>query len=212
MTDSRRATAYCGLFAPLFGVASVLLATILAPPETFTWSERALSDLGRFGSETFWLFNGGLILTAVVAFPFAWRLVADARTALERLGGLCFGLTAVGMALVGVFFLDHTGVYLSTDLHDPVALFFFAMIPVTSVVYGIGSYRAGDRLWGVSSVALGLCHPLTWVVWIAYVTRASGPATWFAVQETVVVLLFALWTVLAARRSLRDYPSPRTTA
>ncbi len=213
MVDRRRATAYCGIATPIIGIGSVLLATLLASPETFTWDERALSDLGRLGAETFWLFNGGLLVASLVALPFAWRLVADAANTLERLGGICFGLAAVGMGLVGVFFLDHTAVYLDTDLHAPAALLLFGMAPVTNVLYGAGSYLAGDRRWGGFSAALGLLHVLTWAVWIGYVTRiATPPTTWFALQEMIVVVLFAVWTVLAARRSLRSYSSPRTTA
>ncbi|WP_331232873.1 DUF998 domain-containing protein [Natronorarus salvus] len=213
MVDPRRTTAYCGFLAPTIGIASVLLATLLAPPETFTWSERALSDLGRLGAETFWLFNGGLLVAALLALPFTWRLVVDARNTLERVGGLCFGLSAVGMGLVGVFFLDHTAVYLDTDLHAPAALLLFGMAPVTTALYGAGSYLAGDHRWGGFSVVLGLLHVLTWAVWIGYVTRvATAPTSWFALQEMIVVALFALWTVLAARRSLGTYSSPRTTA
>ncbi|GAB3030452.1 hypothetical protein GCM10025298_18870 [Natronobiforma cellulositropha] len=192
----------------MFTLGAIVLATVLAPPETFTWSERALSDLGRAGAPTFTLFNGGLVLGGLFGLPFVWRLWIGARNTLERVGTGCYAVALVAMALVGVFFLEHTTWYLETDLHAPVALAFFGTVPVANWVLGVGAIRAGDRRWGLVTVSAGIAHVLTWGLWLASLaTLASRPMAWFAVPEMVAAVLFGGWTMLAAVRFLREPPS-----
>ena len=76
----------CGLAAPAVALGAIVLATIVVPPETFTWHDRALSELGRYGAPTFFLFNGGLIAGGLLGLPFVWRCWLASRNALERLG------------------------------------------------------------------------------------------------------------------------------
>ena len=206
-TDVRRLAAACGVVGPVVTLGSILLATMLADPQTFTWSGRALSDMGRPGTETFWLFNGGLVAGGLVGLPFAWRLWIAGRNRLERVGVGCLALALAGSALVGVFFLEHTDYYLETDLHGPVALWFFGVAPIAQWILGAGAVLAGDRRWGAFTIAAGTGHVLTWLAWLAYLAIAAGsPMAWFAVPELIAALLFGGWVVLAAVRVLTDRP------
>ncbi|MCU4740406.1 DUF998 domain-containing protein [Natronoglomus mannanivorans] len=203
MADKRRIAAGFGIATPIVTLGAILLATLVAPPETFTWSDRALSDMGRPDAATFWLFNGGLVVGGLLGVPFVWRLWVGARNTLERAGTVCYGLAIVGMFFVGVFFLEHTAWYLETELHAPAALAFFGLAPVSNWILGAGAVYAGDRTWGLVTVGAGIAHVLTWVIWILYVTTtATRPMAWFAVPEMVAAVLFGGWTVLAARRFL----------
>ena len=191
-----RAT-WCGIVAPIVALGSVVLATLVAPAETFTWANRALSDLGRHGAETFWLFNGGLIVGGLVGVPFGWRLWIDARTRVERAGILALAAAVLAMIGVGIFFLDHTEVYLETDLHVPVAVGFFLLAPLSQWLYGVGSVLSGDASRGWLSAGLGTVHPIAWVGWVAF--RPEGdPTRWFAVPEFVAAIAFGGWILWLA--------------
>ena len=211
MSDRRRAAAGCGIAAVLIALGAIILATFLASPETFTWHGRALSDMGRYGAETFWLFNGGLVVGGTVGLPFLWLLWTAARNALERVGTALFALGLVGMVLVGVFFLGHTEWYLETELHVPAAALTFGSVPIAQLVLGAGAIRAGDRRWGRLTVLFGLAHVVVWAGWLWYLTAvATRPLAWFAVPEFLAATLFAGWTILRARRALESAePRPR---
>ncbi len=199
--SSRRVAAGCGIAAPVLVLSAIVLSTILADP--FTWSGHALSDLGRPGTATFSLFNGGLLLGGTVGAPFVWLLWAESRTPIERAGVVCYGLAIAGMALVGVFFLEHTDWYLERSLHSPVALAFFAGAPVANLLLGAGAVRAGERRWGVATAGVGLAHLLVWGGWLVAMgigVLASG--AWFGLVEFVAAFLFGGWTAVAAARLL----------
>ncbi|MFC4988741.1 DUF998 domain-containing protein [Saliphagus infecundisoli] len=199
--SSRRVAAGCGIAAPVLVLSAILLSTALADP--FTWSGHALSDLGRPGTATFPLFNGGLVLGGVVGAPFVGRLWAEAWTPLERAGVVCYGLAIAGMALVGVFFLEHTDWYLGRSLHGPVALAFFAGAPVANLLLGAGAVRAGERRWGAVTVGVGLAHLLLWGGWLLAIdVGLLESGAWFGLVEFLAAVLFGGWTAVAAVRLL----------
>lgn len=195
---SRRVAVGCGIAAPVLVLSAIFLSTVLAG--WFTWSGHALSDLGRPGTVTFPLFNGGLIVGGVVGAPFVGLLWVESRTSLERAGVACYGLAIAGMALVGVFFLEHTDWYLERSLHGPVALAFFAGAPAANLLLGAGAVRAGDRRWGAVTAGIGLAHLLLWGGWLlATGVGLLEPGAWFAVVEFCAAVLFGAWTAVAAR-------------
>lgn len=205
-TSSRRRVATaCGLAAPVVALGAIALATLLAPPETFAWRDRALSDMGRYGARTFPLFNGGLILGGLLGIPFGWRLWAAARNGLERLGVALLWTATAALVGIGVFFLGHDAFYLDTELHVPVALLFFGLAPFAQWIYGSGLVLEGDARLGLVSVWLGIAHPLCWLGWLASRAGAADPSAWFAVPEFVAAVAFGGWVfALAARRYRRD--------
>ncbi|WP_049941618.1 DUF998 domain-containing protein [Haloterrigena turkmenica] len=201
----RRVATACGLAAPVVALSAIALATLLAAPETFSWRARALSDMGRRGTRTFPLFNGGLILGGLLGVPFGWRLWLAARNGLERLGvGLLWAATTA-LVGIGVFFLGHDAFYLDTEFHTPVALLFFGLAPFAQWVYGSGLVLAGDARLGLVSVWLGIVHPLCWLGWLASRAGAGEPSAWFAVPEFVAAVAFGSWVfALAAKRYARE--------
>lgn len=196
--NQKRIATYCGIAAALVSLGAILLATLVAPPETFTWQGKALSDMGRYGAPTFPIFNGGLILSGLLGFPFIWLTWIMSRNALERLGVALLALAVVGMIGVGVFFLDHTAVYLETSLHGLAALAVFGIAPFASWVYGTGAALAGDSRLAIASFWFGNVHPLAWLGWIFSVGGAATSSAWFAVPEFVVSVAFSGWIVSLA--------------
>lgn len=210
MSNHRRIATLCGLVSPTVVLGSILLATVLAAPETFTWADRALSDMGRPGAETFPLFNGALIVGGALGFPFVLRLHETARNRLERLGAGLFGLALVALAGVGIFFLEHTRYYLDVELHAPVALSFFGLAPLSLGFLGAGAVAAGDRRWGVATCLTGAAQVLVWLGYALFSARvATEPGRWFAVPELLVALAFGAWTAAAAWRLLDAADSTR---
>ncbi|MGQ3412293.1 DUF998 domain-containing protein [Natrinema sp. LN54] len=197
MADRRTIATYCGIAGPIVSVGAIVLATIVAPSETFTWQGRALSDMGRYGAPTFPLFNGGLIAGGLLGLPFGWRLWIASRNALERVGTALLALTVAGMIGVGVFFLDHTAVYLETSLHGFAALSVFGVAPLAAWVYGTGAVLAGDGRLAVASFWLGNVHLVVWLGWVLSIGSVDTE-TWFAVPEFVAAVALGSWILLLA--------------
>ncbi|WP_121742386.1 DUF998 domain-containing protein [Natronorubrum halophilum] len=194
----RRIATGCGLAAPVVALGVIVLATLIASPETFTWRGRALSDMGRYEARTFLLFNGGLILGGLLGVPFGWRLWLESRNVLERLGVVLLWAATVGLIGIGVFFLGHTEFYLDTYLHGVAAVLYFGAAPFAQWVYGSGLVLADEQRLGLYSLWLGIVHPLVWLGWLLSRTGTSDPTAWFAVPEFVAALAFGLWIGLLA--------------
>jgi len=198
MATRRRIATYCGFAGPIVSLGAIMLATIVAPPETFTWHGRALSDMGRYGAPTFLLFNGGLIVGGLLGFPFAWRLWLESRNSLERVGVALLAVAVIGMIGVGIFFLKHTTLYLETSLHGLAALTVFGVAPFAGWIYGTGAVLAGDGRLAVASFWLGIVHPVAWLGWLVSLGGAIDTGTWFAVPEFVAALAFGGWILSLA--------------
>lgn len=193
MADRRSVATYCGFAGATVSLGAIVLATIVAPAETFTWQRRALSDMGRYGAPTFFLFNGGLIAGGLLGLPFAWRLWIESRNALERVGIVLLALAVGGMIGVGVFFLEHTTLYLERSLHGFAALTVFGVAPFAGWIYGTGAALAGDGRLAIVSFWFGIVHPMVWLGWLLSLGESTDTGTWFAVPEFVAALALGGW-------------------
>lgn len=199
MVDRRRIATGCGVAAPIVVLGAIALATVVAAPETFTWKSRALSDMGRPGTRTFVLFNGGLVLGGLVGVPFVWRVWHYARDYLQRAGTLALGGSLLGMIGVGIFFLEHTTYYLASSLHGIAALTTFTLAPIAALLYGSGAALTGQRRVAIWSLASGVLALVGWASWIAYLQWwAPFPRAWFAVPEFFAGLCLGGWILRLA--------------
>lgn len=202
--NRRTAGLACGLAAPLVALLAIVAATTLDPG--FAWLESALSDTGALPAgrtvslslfadrPQFLAFNGGLVLSGALGLPFAGVLYADARNRLERAGAVVYGLAALSLAGVGVFFLPRPP-------HGAVAIGHYLATTLCFAVYGVGAARAGDRRFGQVTATLAPLHLLGWTVWA--VALADGPVPGLAVPETFGALLFGGWSFVVAAWKLR---------
>lgn len=186
MLDVERLAVRAGVVGPLVGFAATLSATALSP--TFRWTGNALSDLGAATATNPWLFNYGLIASALLTLPFAWVVWVDAANSLQRLGALAFAACTVGLGLVGVF-------PIGSGLHGPVAIAYFTFLTFTLWIHGSGSVLAGLARRGLAAIWLGIGHVLFWVVWVA--AGFGG----IAVPEFVGSLSIYAWILLVIRRT-----------
>ncbi len=193
MTDRDRLAIRCGYVAPALAVGAIVLASLVASPETFTWRERALSDMGRAGTRTFVLFNGGLVLAGLAGIPFVRYWLTRGRNRLERVGIAMSGLAVVGMVGVGVFFIEHTVYYLERDLHGVAALTVFGVAPIAQLIVGSAQVLERDRWPALASFWLAVAQLIGWLWWFGYRAGADDPWAWFAVPELIAAVSFAAW-------------------
>lgn len=182
-----------GLLAPVVTLGAIFAATAISP--TFTWTGSALSDLG-VGASTALLFNGGLLVGALLALPYALPLWRAATGHLDRLVAVLFACTAVAMGLVGTFPSGRPE-------HFPVALAFYLLLTATLALDGVARRRrTSERV----ALALAVLHLLGWAV---YVARFS--AYRLAIPETVGALFLAGWVWWLSPVGLRRSRGRTTT-
>jgi hypothetical membrane protein len=190
MTDGRRIAAVMGLVSAAVALGGILVATLVS--SSFTWTEAALSDMGRPGTATYWLFNGALVAAGALGFPFAYALLAAAGNAVQRVGvGLCV-VTVAAMAMVGVLHLPRSGHGLAAVTHYLGATLFLW-------VWGTGEALAGRVRRGLATVWSANVHVLVWTLWAGLVAPE-----WFAAAEYAGALIFGGWVLFTARRLLDD--------
>ena len=187
MNRNRTAPELSGLSAPVVTFGAILVATLVSP--NFSWTLDALSDLGVAGTSTAWLFNGGLVLGAILALPFLWGLWTRCESTFDAVGTVVLLLSLVAMGFVGVF---HEG----NDLHFPLALTFYAGLTYALFFLGSGRIVADERALGLGSIWLGVVHVTSWILWAAGVRLGPG----LAIPETVGALILIVWMVATVRR------------
>lgn len=211
MADWKRSLAVFGYIAPLVSVGCITLGTILDPK--FTWRSRSLSSIGEATSTSlltptldqvaFTLFNGGLVLAALLGAPFVIALWLDARRHAERAGVGLLAVTLAGNAGVGVAYLD--GPF--DPLHFLTAMVSFFGVALTIWVHTSGVIHRISTTDGVRLFWVANAYVLVWVFWIALelvAFQSDDVLTWFAVPEYAAGVALGIWTISQARRIRRD--------
>ena len=193
MSELTRAGRLAGAVAVLIAAVGIAGAA-LASPE-FTVTGNALSDLGQPGDPaatgvTTALFNGGLVLAAVVGLPFGATLWHESEHPLGRVGVVPFAVAMLGMAGVGLFPAGQA-------LHVPAALGLYLASMVAMALDGVASALAGHRRRAGVTLSLVAVHVAGWVVW-----AAGGPVLrpGLALPELLGAGVFAAWVVRTAGR------------
>ncbi|WP_247731355.1 DUF998 domain-containing protein [Halovivax limisalsi] len=195
----------CGAIAAALVIGVILVSSWLAEPSTFAWRHRALSDMGRADARTFALFNGGLAGAGVLGIGFVPRVQDLSQNRLQRLGAIALAGSLAGLAGAGVFFLDHSRVYLPIDLHAPAAIATFTLAPVAAIGFGVGAWEADQRRLAAGSILAGAIPVASWLLWLAGAVR--GARDWFSVPELVATVSLAAWLALLVDRSRRSGPT-----
>ncbi len=147
----------------------------------FSFFHNALSDLGSFEmAASPWIYNYGLILTAVFMLVFSIYLILASENRLQTVGGAYISISALFLALIGVF---HAG----TRPHSFVSTYFFVQFFLGMLVYGAGSKDKAVRYGSGFIFALAVMGTL--IKW---------PSV--ALIETYEIALVMAFTVLVAVR------------
>jgi len=184
VTTTSRIVRSCGVAAPVVTLGAVLVATFVSP--SFSWASSALSDLGKPGAPTAFLFNGGLLVGALLALPYVAGVGRAAEERWTLTGTTMFGLAATSMGLVGLF-------PEGDPYHFPAALSLYVFVTYGLFCYGTGRILADSVRRGLASVWLAVGHLTSWVSWGMGLRVGPG----LAIPETVGAAIFVAWIRLA---------------
>lgn len=195
----RRLCIYSGLAAPIVAFATILIAGALDPG--FDWLDSALSDTGKLPDgervsasllseqPSFFVFNGGLILTGLIGLPFAWLLYEDGQNVVHTVGAALFALGLLTLAAVGWFYLPKSG-------HGTAAVAHFGTSTLFLLVYGTGFLLAGRRRFGLGTITVAVAEIAFWILWGVWLIE--GPMPGIAIPELVGAVAFGGWAFTVA--------------
>ena len=128
-SNLNKISGFCGVALPIFTILFILRS--MNQVTGFSWTENAISDLGRIGYGTSY-FNYGLIIIGILLLIFSIGLNLTLKD--QRVGPTVFALSAI--YLVGVGFYP-----LPTSEHIGLSGLFFIAFTFGFLVFGIKNYK-----------------------------------------------------------------------
>ncbi len=183
--------AVSGILTPIIAFTCILTAIALYPQ--FSWTENALSDLGVVEGATSTIFNGGLVISGILALVFAVGVNNYLKESLTwRIGAFLFALDAIALMAIGAF-PEHTAP------HFPASLAFFALFPLAMLFIGTALIRKGERkMAAFSSIAAIFAI----AVWIFQYMVGFGEGV--AIPETLTSLTVSAWALVLGFKMLKQ--------
>jgi len=137
----------CGIMLPIVTISGILIALPRAP--WFSWTENAISDLGRpeFGLS---FFNYTLILVGILLLIFSFGLLLSSNG--ERVGPTVFALSSIYFIGLGLFPLPNPN-------HVDVSGLFFIAFPLGFLMLGLKMYKKRSRFiknMGISALIIAI--------------------------------------------------------
>lgn len=124
----KKAFRYFGLLSFIVAFLGITISVYLNP--WFDVTKNALSDLGRVGLETSFIFNSSLFISSILALLYAYHLLSAIP---GKLG--CIG---IGVYVVGIFSLMAISIFPEgTKPHLFVSWEFFTLMIASLLVFGI---------------------------------------------------------------------------
>ncbi|WP_010916737.1 DUF998 domain-containing protein [Thermoplasma volcanium] len=187
------------------GIAAIICAwlTIAISIHFNPWfriNVNALSDLGggNFISNghpapTYpFIYNGGLMVTALLVFSFSVLSISHVNSKVEIMGLSFFIISALFLALIGIY---HEGTY----PHAFVSIWFFILSSISFVTIGIGMYLVGDKKFGITIILIILA---SWIVYssVRWGSVAEGEVFGISVIDIVVSIYLANLAIVRAKK------------
>jgi len=156
----------------------------------------AFSDLGGPRSSYPWVFNGGLVVSALILAAFSLALIFLSQNKAEGVGGSFMLVASMFLAMIGIF---HEGTY----PHDFVSLWFFVQADMAIAALGLGrlpvARKTGAFLTAWSFAGAAVAMAIRWPSTAAL--EAFGIS---AIDLAVIVLLLTTDAIGRNERSLID--------
>jgi len=180
-------TCYLGIVSYVMGVGTIG-AAVAVNPWFNVWTD-ALSDMGRVGLSTAWVFNTGLMLAAVVGMAYAACLIKVFRNSLAHLAAGVYLVAAANLFLVGAF-------PEGTKPHWTVSYEFFFLMFFTYLLYAPALWLEGLRKHAVINLML-------FIIGLGGSAIINWPS--IATLELYNIALMGVWyvTMLHATKSLK---------
>ncbi|MFP3157647.1 MAG: DUF998 domain-containing protein [Caldivirga sp.] len=189
MATVKDALTYMGVAAA--ALAWIVIAISISLNPWFNLLHNALSDLGSPHANYYWVYNYGLVATAIVMFTYSIYLLLVSGNKIEAMGSSFVAVASIFLALIGVF---HEGTY----PHAFVSQWFFTQMDLAVVTWSVGLVIDRNLNYGVPLLLLGLLAPLPALL-------LKWPST--ATLEVYGILVIDVWaiaaTVLTRNRVIR---------
>ncbi|MGB9729777.1 MAG: DUF998 domain-containing protein [Thermoprotei archaeon] len=146
----------------------------------FAFNANAFSDLGGPRATNPWIYNYGLIVTAIFVIMYSLYLILDSLNKLEIVGGSFIFIAGMFLSLIGIY---HAG----TRPHVFVSTWFFIQMDLAILTYGLGLVLEKIKYYGIISIMLSIIGPITTVI-------IRWPSV--AMMEAYGILIIDIWVFL----------------
>lgn len=177
MVDYLKYLRYCGITAVVFAWLVITISIYLNP--WFNFFRNAFSDLGSPSANYPFVYNYGLVITAIMIGLYSIYLMAYSRNKVETVGASFFLVASIFLALIGIF---HEGTY----PHVFVSLWFFIQSGMAVLIWGMGALLEKLRV-GLYSILIVIIASI-----LAIIVKWPSGAT----LETLGILTIDLWAIL----------------
>lgn len=177
----------CGIATPIIIYLFIGIAILVHP--SFSWSDNAISDLGRVEYQYSNILNFGFIVGGIAAVIFTmgiWRFV---ETKVGVLGTTLFLIGMISLILLGVF-------PKGTEPHMYVTILFYALSIGGMVLIGADQlWDFVEPIWGIFILATVILAGAA--VWLVYsIPYNMGPA----IPEFIGSIPVMLFTIVMGAR------------
>lgn len=179
-----------GFFAPLIALSTIAIAILLSPG--FDWFGNALSDLGHYTRTDLGpykligaiVFNGGLIVTAILMLLYTIWFLKWTKDIPTKIGLIPLLISLVFLIGIGVLSENFP------PFHYWVSVGFFLTFPFSMWFIGIGWLRFSNLRWfSIISLVLPFLSVYLW----AYDMLGTPIWTNVAIPEIVTALSAIVW-------------------
>jgi hypothetical membrane protein len=146
----------------------------------FVFTKNALSDLGSPDANAPWIYNYGLIVTAIFVILYSIYLILDANNKIETVGGAFVIIAGIFLALIGIY-------YAGTRPHVFVSTWFFVQMDLAMLIYSLGLLFEKLKIYGLSLIIISVIGPF-----IALIVKWPSAAT----LETFGIIIIDVWVFL----------------
>lgn len=124
----------------VLSISSIIITLILSINQNtwFSWTQNSLSDLGSSQATNPWIFNYGIIITALLGISYFSKLRKTKLNFYSKTGLAALIIDFITLVLIGVY-------PLGSDLHYPLSITFFALLPIATTLYGVGKLKINKK-------------------------------------------------------------------
>jgi hypothetical membrane protein len=188
-----RISGVLGVVAPIVTFSCILYA-IISWPE-FNWVNNALSDLGVQAGITAPLFNGGLIVGAILFIGFSLGLFSFSKHILGKAAAALFVLACSSLIAIGVFNENFS------PTHYIVSVMLFVFLPISLLTFVADFWIEGKRRLSMFTLGLALVAA---AVWVLQLTLNFVPHV--AIPESISGVAGAVWVWVLSYLMLKKTP------
>ncbi len=172
-----------GIIAPIVAFTCILFS--IASYQPFSWANNALSDLGVKEGITAPLFNGGLMISGILALFFAVGLLKLLDKNISgKIGVLVFALAALALITIGVFPEN------MKPMHYYASVAFFVLFPIAMLVIASSSLYARSVRTGLFTLTVAIIAAAPWAI-----EFSARLVPGVAIPEAISAVAASVWSI-----------------